>query len=168
MAVCFAGAAFAGTDFFAVGDFFAGPAVAAADVFFAGAVFFAVAAFVAPAGFVAVRAPGESVADPDVVARATADFTDLTVARTAEPTLEVVDRDGASVVATGFTLAVVAAFVAADADRFDAVPGAALRAAVVLAAVPFAAVLPDAALLATIGPRPFVAHAVDVDKWGRQ
>jgi hypothetical protein len=37
-----------------------------------------------------------------------------------------------------------------------------------LAVVPFAAVLPDAALLATIGPRPFVAHAVVVDKWGRQ
>jgi hypothetical protein len=29
-------------------------------------------------------------------------------------------------------------------------------------------VLPDAALSATIGPSPFVAHAVDVDKWGRQ
>ncbi len=161
----FAGAAFCSrAGFFAGVDFFAGAAFAAADDFFAGAVFFAGAACFASADVVAVRAPGESVADPDVVARATADFTELTVARTAEPTLEVVDRDGASADAPGLPLAFVAAFVAADAGLFDAAP----RAAVVLAAVPFAAVLPDAALLATIGPRPFVAHAVDVDKWGRQ
>jgi ABC-type nitrate/sulfonate/bicarbonate transport system permease component len=61
-----------------------------------------------------------------------------------------------------------AVFAAAGAGRWPAARGAVERAAVFLAVVPVAAVLPDAALLATIGPRPFVAHAVVVDKWGRQ
>jgi hypothetical protein len=97
----------------------------------------------AAGAFLAGAAAGADCLAPEVVARVTVALTDFTVDRTAEPTLEVVDRAGA---------------LSAD-DVVD------LRAAVFLAASP-RVVLPDAALLATIGPRPFVAHAVDVDKCG--
>ena len=129
------------------------------------------------AAFFVAGAAGAPFEAADVVARATAAFTDFTVARTAEPTLDVVDRDGAasgvrlpwtSLWRRPSTRSSTAAFARAGAGRCSAGRGAAWRAAVVLAVVPFAAVLPDAALLATIGPRPFVAHAVVVDKWGRQ
>ena len=130
----------------------------------------------APAFFVAGEA-GAPFGAADVVARATADRTDFTVERTAEPTRDVVDRDGAgSGVAAALDVALEAAFDAVFEGAFaragvggcSAGRGVAWRAAVFLAVVPLAPVLPDAALLATIGPRPFVAHAVVVDKWGRQ
>jgi hypothetical protein len=158
----FAGALAAGA--LAAGELAAGDFVAAdlADAFEAAvlaAPAFVVEAFVVEAfavealavealaagAFLAGAAAGADCLAPEVVARVTAALTDFTVDRTAEPTLEVVDRAGA---------------LSAD-DVVD------LRAAVFLAASP-RVVLPDAALLATIGPRPFVAHAVDVDKWGRQ
>ena len=143
----------------------AGVAVRFAGVFFAGvfaAVFVAGAAFLAGAFAATGMLAGPAFFVPDVVARATAALTDFTVDRTAEPTLEVVDR-------AGLGSAAVAAFGAAGVAFLVAVvAGAAFRAAVFLAAAVFAPAFPDAALLATIGPRPFVAHAVDVDKWGRQ
>ena len=137
----------------AAGDFVAGDFVAEAfEAVVLAAPAFVVEAFVVEAlavealaagAFLAGAAAGADCLAPEVVARVTAALTDFTVDRTAEPTLEVVDRAGA---------------LSAD-DVVD------LRAAVFLAASP-RVVLPDAALLATIGPRPFVAHAVDVDKCG--
>ncbi|HET7800583.1 MAG TPA: hypothetical protein VFL38_09190 [Humibacillus xanthopallidus] len=115
----------------------------AAVVLAAGAFF---AAVVLELAFLAGAADGAAGLPPVLVARVTASLTDFTVERTADPTREVVERAGA----------------------LSAVDAVVFRAGAFLAAPPRAVVVPDAAFSATIGPSPFVAHAVDVDKWGRQ
>jgi hypothetical protein len=128
--------------------------VALAAAGFARAAFAGAAVEPAPLGravlavptFFAEAADGAAGWPPVLVARVTESLTDLTVERTAEPSREAVDCVGVLLVVGAVALA-AGAFLAARAR---------------------AVVVPDAAFSATIGPSSFVAHAVDVDKWGRQ
>src|SRR4029079_5528625 len=98
---------------------FAGAAVVDGDDFLVAA--FADVDFAVDApGFFGAPEAGAAFGAADVVARATADRTDFTVERTAEPTRDVVDRDGAgSGVAAAFDVALEAAFGAVFEGAFE-------------------------------------------------